>query len=242
MNERNILFVAFTVGLLGLLTTIGVLLFRNGSKAPILIIVAVAIGAALITVAVTTYFSVTEITYRRVKDARLRQASSATTDIPQPIQEQLRDLLETAAAEVASQQQLEESLVRAALLLPVGQSLRMIPGLAWHIDDPDELAVRIGPGQGSSGRAFQTGQSNIAIYHDAHSDSSLPEQERRRVDSRLKWIISTPILGDEGAVVGVLNVDGLAEKAKDDLVASAGSLAYWAQLAGLILGRAAQEV
>lgn len=237
MNERRIFGTAFVIGLAGIALSVVQLAFTSKSGATVQVILASVIGVAFVTAIVVGYFVYTRINYLRLKDKRLQQASAPISEVPADAQRQLRELLEAAAEEVANQQQLEQSQVRAALLLPEGESLRMIHSLTWHIDDPEELEIRIGLGQGSSGRAFQTGQPNVAIYHDAQADSSLPEQERRRVDASLKWIISTPILGrNNKAVVAVLNVDGLAERTEEDLVESAGSLVYWAQLAGLILG------
>jgi hypothetical protein len=239
MSERSVSITAFIVGLIGLLAAIAALFFRHGAKTPLEVILATVIGIVPIIVVFWVYFGYTAARYRRLKnrtDATLERTPLGVTEIPQPVQEQLHELLKAAANEVASQQKLEQSQVRAALLLPEGRSLRMIPGLTWHIDDGNELGIRMGPGQGSAGRAFQTGKSNVAIYHDAHADSSLPEQARVRVDRNLKWIISTPILGSGDTVLAVLNVDGLTEKTEGDLVESAGSLAYWAQLAGLIMG------
>jgi hypothetical protein len=239
MNERRISITAFIIGVLGLLVAIVVLFYRHGSKTPLEVILGTLIGIVPIIVVFWGYFGYTATRYRRLQsrtDATLERTPPTMTEIPQHVQEQLHELLKAAANEVASQQQLTQSQVRAALLLPEGQSLRMTRSLTWNIDDPNELEIRIGPGQGSSGRAFQTGKSNVAIYHDAHADSSLPEQERVRVDRNLKWIISTPILSGGDTAVGVLNVDGLTGKTEEDLVKSAGSLAYWAQLAGLILG------
>jgi len=236
-NERRIFGTALFLGLAGIVVSVVRLAATSKSGATVQVLLASAIGVALVTAIVVGYFVYTRIKYLRLKDKRLQQASAAISEVPADVQHQLRELLEAAAEEVASQQQLEQSQVRAALLLPEGESLRMIHSLTWHIDDPAELEIRIGLGQGSSGRAFQTGQPNVTIYHSPQADSSLPEQERRRVDANLKWIISTPVLGSSNeAVVAVLNVDGLAERTGEELLRSAGSLAYWAQLAGLILG------
>jgi hypothetical protein len=248
-NERRIFGTALFLGLAGIVVSVVRLAATSKSGATVQVILASAIGVALVTAIVVGYFVFTRIKYLRLKDKRLQQASEAMqaseaiSKVPEDVQRQLRELLEAAAEEVASQQQLEQSQVRAALLLPEGESLRMIHSLTWHITDPEELEIRIGLGQGSSGRAFQTGQPNVAIYHVSQADSSLPEQQRRRVDANLKWIISTPVLGSsDDAVVAVLNVDGLVEKTEEELLRSAGSLAYWAQLAGLILGEPPKEV
>jgi hypothetical protein len=236
MNNRRISVLALIVALAGLLVSVVSIANTSQSWVTVQVVLSAAIGVGLVTTIVAIYFGYTTIKYQRLKAKRLQQASVAVSSIPEDVQRQLRELLKASAEEMASQQQLEPSQVRAALLLPEGESLRMISGLTWQIDDPNELEIRIGLGQGSAGRAFQTGQSNVAIYHAAQADSSLPEPQRHRVDANLKWIISTPILGSDEAVVAVLNVEGLVQRTEEDLVRSAGSLAYWAQLAGLILG------
>jgi hypothetical protein len=236
MNERRILIPALLIGIVGLVVSVARLAVTSKSGATVQVILASAIGIGAVAVIVSAYFGYNKITYRRLKNKRLRKASAAIFNESSDVQPQLHELLEAAAGEVASQQQLEPSDVRAALLLPEGESLRMIPGLTWHIDDPSELEIKVGPGQGSAGRTFRTGRSNVAIYHAAQADASLPEHQRHRVYANLKWIISTPVLGSNETVMAVLNVDGLVERTEQDLVRSAGSLAYWAQLAGLILG------
>jgi hypothetical protein len=236
MTEKRFFVGALTVGILGLVVAVASVIYRSGSDAPVLVILAAATGTAVIAAIVGAYFAYTNAKYQRLREKSMRQTQAVITAIPGRVQGQLRDLLRAAAEEVATQQELERSQVRAALLLPDGQSLRMTPNLTWHMDDPREFDIRIGLGQGSSGRALLTRKPNVAIYHDAHSDSSLPEEERLRVDANLKWIISTPILGKDETVVAVLNVDGLIPRSQEDLVKSAGNLVYWAQLAGLILG------
>lgn len=181
--------------------------------------------------------------FRRFDDAMLQQASRVIHTPSEKVKETLLELLSKVAKDVAEKRHLPESRVRAAIFYKAGEFLRIMPGVAWNMNDPAELQIEIGIGQGSAGRAFQTGQSSLAIYHRARSDSSIQDPEQRsRVDPDLKWIISIPILGSAKEVIGVLNVDGLkTELTREQLEASVGALIRWGQLAGYVLGLDAED-
>jgi hypothetical protein len=162
--------------------------------------------------------------------------------LPEKDRDRITELLASAVDEVAADQDISPGKVRAALFGWDGKALRIRPGLAWHMDDPDELDIEIHPGEGSAGRAYKTGEQNIALYHDPRSDSSIhDESQRSRVDPELKWIISTPIFGTEHRILGVLNVDGLTEvRTFEQLHRSLDGQLYWARLAGILLGAGAE--
>lgn len=168
----------------------------------------------------------------------LQQASKAIILPSERTKKILLDLLSAATKNVADEQHLVESKVRAALFYKAGEVLRIIPGVAWHMGNPAELEIEIGIGEGSAGKAFQTGQPNLAIYHRARSDTSISDrQQRSRVDPDLKWIISIPVLGPGNEVIGVLNVDGVTtERTPEQLEKSIGDVIHWAQLSGYVLG------
>lgn len=181
--------------------------------------------------------------FRRFDDAMLEQASKAVYILSEDTKSRLLALLSKAAKDVADEQHLPPARVRAAVFYKAGDVLRIIPGVDWNMNDSAEREIEIGIGEGSAGRAFKTGQPNLAIYHRARSDSSiLDRRQRSLVDPRLKWIISIPILGPDKENIGVLNVDGLeTERTEEDLARSVGGVIHWAQLAGYVLGLDAND-
>lgn len=209
-------------------------------------------GRTLLTISITVGGGIAALTlvtwvfvqYNAVKYNRLRaNAQQLAAQTPVSNKDTVWDgripaLLDEAARDVAAQLDVDSDLVRAALFFPMGEALRIPPGLAFNFPDPGEAEIAIPSGEGSAGRAFKNGRQNIAIYHHAQSDSSISKKsERQKVHPDLKWIVSTPIFGARNEVVGVLNVDGLSrEKPLRQLEDSANVLIYWAELAGLLLG------
>jgi hypothetical protein len=225
---------------------------QHGSALTRVLLVTIS-GFVFLSGATVAYVAYSSVTFWLVADSRLRRASKilsapsnridSALDVPPGTIESLQALLAEAANEVAVEQRVEESQVRAALFRKHGEVLRIIPGLTWHLDEPEEQQIEIPPGEGSAGRAFEESRPNIAIYHDARNDTSLKDpHQRSRVDVNLKWIISVPILGQENQVLGVLNVDGLTtEKTEGSLEVSVKRVIYWAELAGLLLGAKGDE-
>ena len=213
----------------------------QGSSRPWLVLALSSVGAvgALIAVVAGVVAGYNGIRFQRLTTANLQRASSAADEtLPEKDRDRIAELLASAADEVAAEQEISPEKIRAALFGWDGKVLRIRPGLAWHIEDPDELNIQIRPGEGSAGRAYRTREQNIALYHDPRSDSSIRDEgQRSRVDPELKWIISTPIFGMEHRMLGVLNVDGLTEvRTFDQLRRSLDGQLYWAHLAGILLG------
>jgi hypothetical protein len=237
LQNRTVERITLYTGFIGVAGTVIALIIGKGSKAWTPLLLVVISGTAFIIMMAAVYLGVSAARLRRFSASNLQQASMGT-DVSSAKKELLRELLSRAARDVAGEQHLEESVVRAALFRKYGEVLRIIPGLTWHMNNSEELQIEIGPGEGSAGKAFMMGRSNIAIYDQARSDTSISDiNQRSRVDLDLKWIISTPILGRKKEILGVLNVDGLMEeKTIEQLGSSVGTMAYWSQLAGLVLG------
>lgn len=237
LQNRIVERITLSVGSVGVVATAAALVIGNGSKAWSLLLVVVS-GAAFIVIMAATYLGISAVRLRRFSSINLQQASRVTGVSSANTSEILRDLLSRASRDVAGEQDLEDSVVRAALFRKHGEVLRIVPGLAWNMNNSEELRIEIGLGEGSAGKAFITGRQNIAIYHQARGDTSISDiNQRSRVDPNLKWIISTPILGPKKEILGVLNVDGLMkERTAEQLESSVGTMAYWSQLAGLVLG------
>jgi hypothetical protein len=229
---------AFGVSLTGAAITAVLLVERRGSSVWTQFAVAIATGAVLLGAMISAYLGYTSVRFRRFRDSTLQQASTKNYFPPGSTQDSLRGLLSAAVKDVAEEQSLDPSLVRAALFRLDGEVLRIVSGLTWNMRDEEELQIEIPPGEGSAGRAFEARRPNIAIYHSSSNDTSLSDAHQRSLVAHdLKWVISTPILGTNHEVVGVLNVDGLRiAKTWEELQKSVGVMIYWTQLAGLLLG------
>ena len=215
----------------------------SGNDALVIVLATVVGGTAAMTAVAAVFVQVNASRYRRLRTNAQKAAATPATTHEASLDPRLAELLAEAARDAADQLKLDPDQVRAALFLPDGQVLRIPPGLTVHFTDPDEASIVIAVGQGSAGRAYESKQQNIAIYHQAQSDSSISDpNERHKVHPDLKWIISTPIFGTDRKVVGVLNIDGLdTEQAVEQLKGPADGLVYWAELAGLLLGHAGND-
>jgi pimeloyl-ACP methyl ester carboxylesterase len=114
-------------------------------------------------------------------------------------------------------------------------------GLHYHMDDPNELTVSLGTGEGCTGKAFADRKTTIAVLGGTWGEHDIPDSELAKASSRLKWIVSTPIPDPDtpGAVLGVLNLDGLdVGKERNDLEILAGDLVAAAQGVAVMLKRA----
>ncbi len=133
----------------------------------------------------------------------------------------LTDTLDVTCQTVADRLALDHGLVRANIFVPneTGQ-LRIPDGLVHNMDDRVERTVAIAPGTGCTGIAFHERAQTIAIMQTNWGAHTLPGTELAKIDSRLRWIVSTPIPDPDvaGGVLGVFNVDGLVEtKQRGDL-------------------------
>ena len=184
----------------------------GGNDALVIVLATVVGGTVALTAVAAVFVQFNASKYRRLRITAQKAAAVPATAHEASLEPRLPELLAAAARDVADQLKLDPGKVRAALFLTAGQ--------------------------GSAGRAYESGQQNIAIYNRAQSDSSISDaDERQKVHPDLKWIISTPIFGSDRKVVAVLNVDGLEiEQAVEQLEGPAGALVYWAELAGLWLG------
>jgi len=243
-KKRAIEFAGLAICAVGAVATGIPLIVRYGSGAWLRLAVALGTGTAAITGLAGLYYLYSTVAFNRTSDNALRNASAASPFAPPNEEGTLRELLKSAANDVAREQSLEQGLVRAALFRLSDGFLRIVPGLTWNLDDPQERQIKITPGEGSAGQAYAAAQPHIAIYSDVRNDTSLSDATQRSiVDRELKWIISIPILDQEKKVLAVLNVDGLRIlKSITDLENSIGTMLHWANLAGLLLGASGVEI
>src|SRR6266536_3275972 len=236
-RPRTVELAVLAVSVAGALVTSILLIFQHGSVTWPLLVLAI-IGTVVIVGLAGLYYLYSTVTFNRTTDNALRHASATSPSKSPDEQGPLQELLKSAAADVAREQDLEDSQVRAALFRLSEGFLQIVPGLTWNLDNPREQQIKISPGEGSTGQAFTAAQPHIAIYQNASNDTSLSDvSQRSRVDRELKWIISIPILDRDKKVLAVLNIDGLrTPKTWTDLEKSIGTMLHWAQLAGLLLG------
>jgi hypothetical protein len=243
-RTRAIELTGLAVCVVGAIASFIPLIVQHGSEAWPRLVLAIATGTVVLAGLAGLYYLYSSVMFNRASDSALRNASAASPAASPDEQGPLKELLRSAATDVAREQDLDQGQVRSALFRLSDGFLQIVPGLTWNLDDPQERQIKISPGQGSAGHAFAAAQPNIAIYANARDDTSISDTTQRfRVDPELKWIISIPILDQDKSVLAILNVDGLRIlKARTDLENSIGTMLHWAKLAGLLLGVSGMEL
>jgi hypothetical protein len=153
---------------------------------------------------------------------------------------QVQIAVATAVADVAETLHMPAGKVRGNIFAPDGTGqLRILTEFAYHISDPTEMTISMPIGYGSTGRAFQSREPNIAILKRNWGHDILADAEMRKLHPSLSWIISVPIFGGSGHPdpVWILNVDGLARVSEDELETALGELLPWGSMISLILRR-----
>lgn len=186
-----------------------------------------------------------------VQKATIRKASERRVDLTAKSRDlagrltsaqrtDLKKVLEGAAQDVAQHLDLPFGLVRANLFGAEDGKLKIVDGLYHNMDSVSELTIELRPGLGSTGRSFESGRPNIAVFREDWGHDRVPEGELRKVHPRLRWILSVPVLapGDGLKPVWVLNVDGLEKRPPQERLNSAlGRLFNWSQAVSLILSQ-----
>lgn len=143
-----------------------------------------------------------------------------------------------AAKDVADALHIPFNLVRSNLFgVENNDQMRMLQGLTFNMDRKEELTISMPVGYGSTGRCFQSGKPNIAVFREGWGNDVIEDEEHRKVHPDLQWIISIPILAgsEEVRPLWVLNVDGLRERQGEEELRNALSrLFIWSQAISLI--------
>lgn len=119
-----------------------------------------------------------------------------------------------------------------------GSVLKIPEGLYYNMNDPVERTIRIPSGYGCTGNAFSNKEPTIAILKKDWGKYILDDEEMEKVNKRLVWIVSIPILFSKipGKVIGVLNVDCLdMKKEKEELEEIVNDMWCWTNLISSIL-------
>ena len=125
--------------------------------------------------------------------------------------------------------------------------LRIPPGLTYNMDRREELDIAIELGQGSTGRAYALGITNVAIRVPGETlqqewgpDLIGDPAEQRKVHPDLSWIISVPLTLPGIPPLLIFNVDGIEEADTDRIERATYIVQTWSQMMlYLILDRAA---
>lgn len=149
--------------------------------------------------------------------------------------------LRGAATDVADALNLPVQLIRSNVFgLDENNRMRMVREITFQMDREEELTVSMPVGYGSTGRCFQSGRANIAVFRGGWGKDVIEDQELRKVHPDLQWIISVPVLTgrDELRPIAVLNVDGLQKRlGEDQLRIALARMFHWSQAISLIIAR-----
>lgn len=118
--------------------------------------------------------------------------------------------------------------------------LKISEGLHYNMEKTSELTIKIPPGYGCTGNAFQNKEPTIAILKEDWGKYILDDVEAIKADKNLVWIVSMPIPspGTPGEIIGVLNVDCLnVKKERTDLERIVDDMWYWVNLISPLLQR-----
>ena len=143
-------------------------------------------------------------------------------------------LLRGAATDVAKQLNLPIDLIRSNLFGVDSQGhMRMVQELTYNMNREEEFTISMPIGYGSTGRCFQSGKPNIAIFREGWGENVIEGEELSKVHPDLKWIISLPVPPGDGEArpIWVLNVDGLEKRQSEkELRDALRPLFYWSQM------------
>lgn len=116
----------------------------------------------------------------------------------------------------------ENNQVRANVFLPDYRApmkgclfeLYMHEGLTDQMTSPDEWGLRFNPGEGISGKVFNSGVSRITTEREFLAS----HRHKKIIDKNLKWVVSIPIKARNRETLAVLNVDGIGTQLDQDVL------------------------
>jgi pimeloyl-ACP methyl ester carboxylesterase len=148
------------------------------------------------------------------------------------------EAMNLAAGNIATRLGIAKKCIRANIFVQDEPDRLSIPvGLQYNMDDEQERSISIPVGAGCTGRSFSERQPAIAIFQQGWGKYDLPDDEAKKVNRDLQWIISTPIPDpdDKWSMLGIFNIDCLeVRKDKAELESLLYDLNTWAQALGRI--------
>jgi pimeloyl-ACP methyl ester carboxylesterase len=129
--------------------------------------------------------------------------------------------------------------LRANIFMEQAEGVLTIPkGLHYQMGRAEELTVAIRIGEGCTGKAFEERKPAIAVLQRDWGKHDIPDSELRKVDPRLRWIVSIPIPNQDvpGSVLGIMNLDGLDQaRAPEEIATLVDDGLMTAQILAVIL-------
>jgi hypothetical protein len=151
----------------------------------------------------------------RVEIGETKDANPIAQRLSEGQKQDILIVLKSAAREMAGSLNLSPGLVRANVFAPDKSGrMQIVPGLTYNMERTEELTLSIPDGYGSTGRCFRSGKPNIAIFREGWGNSVIADDDLKKLDSRLQWIVSVPVKGSDPSArpIWVMNIDGLTEK------------------------------
>ena len=153
--------------------------------------------------------------------------------------EVIHDVLESAVADVAADQQLPPAFVRGALFAQQqnDKSLRILAGQTVGFEDQDEALIEMQEGKTGVGEAAESAHPVITVFESPQIQTTIEaEKEREQINPALRWIISVPILESGGKPLWILTVEGLVEsRTTEQLRSSVARLLYYQEILEMLV-------
>lgn len=140
-------------------------------------------------------------------------------------QKQIINRLSVMVQDSARLLKIDERLLRANIFTEnQNGKLSIQSELQVNMTDPNELGLELSLGEGCTGNAFLKRRTEITRFVDGNWTGAaiVGKVARRKVNDRLRWVISTPIVDPDlyGPILGTMSLDCLdQEKAQEDLEA-----------------------
>jgi hypothetical protein len=158
----------------------------------------------------------------------------------------IRLTLQKATEDVSGFLKINPDLLRANLFAPDEHgNMHIIQELAYNMHRTDEMTLNIPVGYGSTGRCFQSGQPNIAVFRGGWREAALAEEELKKLDPDLQWVISVPVKGtnDDVRPIWVMNIDCLKQQRDEtELQGALGHLYAWSYTISIIISQIDQHI
>lgn len=156
----------------------------------------------------------------------------------------LREILNRMVQDTAQGLKINETCLRANIFTenPSG-NLSIQSGLHVNMNDPEEQAIELQPGDACTGNAFVKRRTEITRFVGGQwtGVGIVGGDARRAINPRLRWVVSTPIFDCEvyGPILGTMSLDCLdVEKEQSELEAMRAQLhGYAEQLAKVMKAR-----
>jgi hypothetical protein len=193
----------------------------------------VAVGLLMLFLLIMARF--VGVRYTRLSAQQPPQKLRRTVRLSQPMVNHVRSLLDDARKIAydflkGTNPELLDHQVRANIFFPeydpvdpTRYRLRIYPGLHVMMEHSPELNITLDPGQGLTGNVFTSGQNRVTQRLASGSRDwdrifAITDDLAAVIHPDLQWIISIVLEGQDGAPIGVMNVDGLQHQFPIDVL------------------------